>query len=206
MRDLILRSEQSERLEGWPLVESFSNLLAGPEGANAGLTTKPESRWSRRGETPTCGLVNASGQGDVMGFNARPDAQPFVDRILVGDCLDELAKLPARSVDLVFADPPYNLQLTGDLTRPNQSRVDGVDDAWDHFASFAAYDQFTIAWLTECRRILKDTGSLWVIGSYHNIFRVGAPAATGSSTTWCGARQTRCRTSAVAASPMPMRP
>jgi modification methylase len=109
-----------------------------------------------------------------MGFNARPDAQPFVDRVLVGDCLDELRKLPARSVDLVFADPPYNLQLTGELHRPNQSRVDGVDDAWDHFASFAEYDAFTRAWLTECRRVLNDTGSLWVIGSYHNIFRVGA--------------------------------
>jgi modification methylase len=70
-----------------------------------------------------------------MGFNARPDVQPFVDRILVGDCLDELKKLPAKSVDLVFADPPYNLQLTGDLHRPDQSRVDGVDDAWDRFAS-----------------------------------------------------------------------
>jgi modification methylase len=109
-----------------------------------------------------------------MGFNARPDVAPFVDRILVGDCLDELKKLPAKSVDLVFADPPYNLQLTGDLHRPDQSRVDGVDAAWDRFATFADYDAFTRSWLGLCRRALKDTGSLWVIGSYHNIFRVGA--------------------------------
>jgi modification methylase len=77
-------------------------------------------------------------------------------------------------VDLVFADPPYNLQLGGGLTRPDQSKVDGVDDAWDKFDSFAAYDEFTRAWLAECRRVLKPTGTLWVIGSYHNIFRVGA--------------------------------
>ena len=109
-----------------------------------------------------------------MGFNARPDVRPFIDRILVGDCLEELKKLPPKSVDLVFADPPYNLQLTGELHRPNQSRVDGVDDAWDRFASFADYDAFTREWLTLSRRALKDTGSLWVIGSYHNIFRVGA--------------------------------
>jgi modification methylase len=76
-------------------------------------------------------------------------------------------------VDLVFADPPYNLQLGGELLRPDNSRVDAVDDAWDQFASFEAYDAFTVAWLTACRRVLKDDGSLWVIGSYHNIFRVG---------------------------------
>ncbi len=96
------------------------------------------------------------------------------DVILVGDCLAELARLPSKSIDLVFADPPYNLQLSGELHRPDQSRVDGVDDAWDRFADFATYDAFTRAWLGECRRILKPTGALWVIGSYHNIFRVGA--------------------------------
>ena len=98
---------------------------------------------------------------------------PFVDRILAGDCLEVLAGLPERSVDLVFADPPYNLQLEAELLRPNQSRVDGVDDDWDRFESFAAYDAFTEAWLTACRRVLKDDGTLWVIGSYHNIYRVG---------------------------------
>jgi len=94
-------------------------------------------------------------------------------RVLVGDCIAELAKLPAACVDLVFADPPYNLQLQGDLKRPDDSRVDAVDDAWDKFASFAAYDDFTRAWLLACRRVMKPNATLWVIGSYHNIFRVG---------------------------------
>jgi len=85
----------------------------------------------------------------------------------------ELEKLPAACVDLVFADPPYNLQLQGDLKRPDDSRVDAVDDAWDKFASFAAYDDFTRAWLLACRRVMKPNATLWVIGSYHNIFRVG---------------------------------
>ena len=96
------------------------------------------------------------------------------DTIILGDCLEELRKLPDRCCDLVFADPPYNLQLGGDLLRPDNSKVDAVDDDWDQFESFAAYDTFTKAWLGECRRILKDDGALWVIGSYHNIFRVGA--------------------------------
>ena len=97
-----------------------------------------------------------------------------VDTILEGDCLDILQGLPERSVDLVFADPPYNLQLGGDLLRPDNSKVDAVDDHWDQFESFEAYDAFTRAWLKACRRVLKDDGALWVIGSYHNIFRVGA--------------------------------
>lgn len=95
------------------------------------------------------------------------------DTVLEGDCIERLRELPDSSVDLVFADPPYNLQLQADLYRPNMTRVDAVDDAWDKFGSFAEYDAFTRAWLGECRRVLKDTGTLWVIGSYHNIFRVG---------------------------------
>src|SRR5271168_4689012 len=95
-------------------------------------------------------------------------------RIILGECIAELAKLPEKSVDLVFADPPYNLQLGGDLLRPDNSKVDAVDDHWDQFASFEVYDKFTRDWLVESRRVLKDNGSLWVIGSYHNIFRVGA--------------------------------
>ncbi len=95
-------------------------------------------------------------------------------RVIVGDCVAGLAELDAKSVDLVFADPPYNLQLEGELHRPDQSRVDAVDDDWDKFASFEAYDAFTRAWLIGCRRVLKDEGTLFVIGSYHNIFRVGA--------------------------------
>ncbi|HEY1073633.1 site-specific DNA-methyltransferase [Brevundimonas sp.] len=96
------------------------------------------------------------------------------DVILRGDCIEVLKGLPDKSVDMVFADPPYNLQLGGDLLRPDNSKVDAVDDDWDKFDSFAAYDAFTRAWLSECRRVLKDEGSLWVIGSYHNIFRLGA--------------------------------
>jgi modification methylase len=94
--------------------------------------------------------------------------------VLTGDCVAAMAKIPAGSVDLVFADPPYNLQLQGDLKRPDDSRVDAVDDEWDKFASFAAYDDFTRAWLMACRRVMKPNATLWVIGSYHNIFRVGA--------------------------------
>src|ERR1700710_2332723 len=95
-------------------------------------------------------------------------------RIILGDCVAEMSKLPAGSVDLVFADPPYNLQLKGDLKRPDESHVDAVNDDWDKFSSFKAYDDFTRAWLTACRRVRKPAATLWVIGSYHNIFRVGA--------------------------------
>src|SRR5579862_9861287 len=94
-------------------------------------------------------------------------------RVLIGDCVALMGKLAAESVDLVFADPPYNLQLRGDLKRPDDSRVDAVDDDWDKFSSFAAYDDFTRAWLLACRRVMKPAATLWVIGSYHNIFRVG---------------------------------
>ena len=93
--------------------------------------------------------------------------------IIEGDCIEMLSRLPEKSVDLVFADPPYNLQLGGGLTRPDQSRVNGVTDDWDRFDSFDAYDLFTHQWLSEARRVLKDNGAIWVIGSYHNIFRVG---------------------------------
>jgi modification methylase len=96
-----------------------------------------------------------------------------VNSVILGECLAELAKLPSASVDLVFADPPYNLQLEGALLRPNNTTVDGVDDAWDKFSSFAEYDAFSRAWLAECRRVLKPDGAIWVIGSYHNIFRLG---------------------------------
>jgi site-specific DNA-methyltransferase (adenine-specific) len=106
---------------------------------------------------------------------AEPDILSLpVDQILQGDCIEVLRTLPERSVDLIFADPPYNLQLRSELLRPDQSVVNGVDDAWDQFADFAAYDAFTRAWLAECRRVLKDDGAIWAIGSYHNIFRVGA--------------------------------
>jgi len=96
-----------------------------------------------------------------------------VDEVIQGNCLEVLPSLPAESVDLIFADPPYNLQLQGELWRPNVTMVDAVDDDWDKFESFKTYDEFTRAWLLECRRVLKPTGTLWVIGSYHNIYRVG---------------------------------
>jgi len=96
------------------------------------------------------------------------------NQILVGDCVELMGWLPSGSVDMVFADPPYNLQLAGELNRPNNTRVNGCDAAWDKFDDFHAYDSFTRAWLAAARRALKEDGTLWVIGSYHNIFRVGA--------------------------------
>ncbi|MBS3976316.1 MAG: site-specific DNA-methyltransferase [Syntrophomonadaceae bacterium] len=96
-----------------------------------------------------------------------------LNQIIKGDCVLILNSLPEKSIDLIFADPPYNLQLRNELHRPNMSRVDAVDDNWDKFDSFAAYDEFTKKWLAACKRVLKPTGSIWVIGSYHNIFRVG---------------------------------
>jgi len=96
-----------------------------------------------------------------------------LDRILRADCVAAMRALPTASVDMIFADPPYNLQLGGELFRPDGSHVDAVTDDWDRFDTFAAYDRFTRAWLNEARRVLKSTGTLWVIGSYHNIFRVG---------------------------------
>jgi modification methylase len=115
---------------------------------------------SRRGASPRAPRTSSES----------PDSK----RILVGDCVAAMSKLASESVDLVFADPPYNLQLRGDLKRPDDSRVDAVDDDWDKFSSFAAYDDFTRAWLLACRRVMKPAATLWVIGSYHNIFRVGA--------------------------------
>lgn len=103
-----------------------------------------------------------------------PRKSGWLDTIIKGDCVAALEALPDQSVDVIFADPPYNLQLGGALHRPDQSLVDACDDEWDQFASFQAYDAFTRAWLLACRRVLKPSGTIWVIGSYHNIFRVGA--------------------------------
>ena len=113
-------------------------------------------------------------RGGIAVRTALGEATLPLGRILEGDCVEAMRGLPTASIDCVFADPPYNLQLGGDLNRPDGSRVDAVNDAWDKFASFQTYDDFTRAWLTEAKRILKPNGSLWVIGSYHNIFRVGA--------------------------------
>ncbi|MDQ1197832.1 site-specific DNA-methyltransferase [Agrobacterium sp. SORGH_AS 787] len=108
------------------------------------------------------------------GFDLAGESDAWKDSIIKGDCVAALEALPSQSVDAIFADPPYNLQLGGTLHRPDQSLVDAVDDEWDQFASFDAYDAFTRAWLLACRRVLKPNGTIWVIGSYHNIFRVGA--------------------------------
>lgn len=97
-----------------------------------------------------------------------------LDQILQGDCVEILNALPEKSVDLIFADPPYNLQLQGELWRPNMTKVEAVKEAWDQFPDFAAYDAFSRAWLLACRRVLKDSGTIWVIGTYHNIYRLGA--------------------------------
>jgi len=125
-------------------------------------------------------VQRAQAKSNIRAFKTSLKAQPAfensaleLDTIRVGDCLKQLALLPDASVDLVFADPPYNLQLEGALSRPDHSLVDAVDDDWDKFASFADYDAFTRAWLQECRRVMKPEATLWVIGSYHNIFRVG---------------------------------
>jgi modification methylase len=110
----------------------------------------------------------------VRARTAKEPVELPLGRILAGDCVAAMKRLPTASVDLVFADPPYNLQLGGDLNRPDGSHVDAVTDEWDRFDSFKAYDDFTRAWLTEAKRVLKPDGALWVIGSYHNIYRVGA--------------------------------
>jgi len=110
---------------------------------------------------PGAGIMKSQGLDDAL------------DRVIEGDCVATMRQLPPGCADLVFADPPYNLQLEGELRRPDNSRVDAVDDGWDQFASFADYDRFTCDWLSAARHVLKDSGALWVIGSYHNIFRVG---------------------------------
>jgi site-specific DNA-methyltransferase (adenine-specific) len=106
--------------------------------------------------------------------SARHALDPWIDRVHLGECVEVLGRMPDQCVDLIFADPPYNLQLAHELYRPNMTRVDAVDDAWDHFESFQAYDSFSRSWLAACRKVLKPDGCLWVIGTYHNIYRLGA--------------------------------
>jgi modification methylase len=136
---------------------------------------------SRTGAAGAASRIQVSRTGKAApaprtGRKAPLFVQPFLplDEILLGDCIASLEKLPPESVDVVFADPPYNLQLEGALSRPDQSVVDAVDDDWDKFASFSEYDAFTRAWLKAARRVMKKNATLWVIGSYHNIFRVGS--------------------------------
>lgn len=108
-----------------------------------------------------------------MRTQLKADQSPPRNQVLQGNCIEILRTLPTKSADLIFADPPYNLQLRNELRRPNQTVVDAVDDAWDQFTDVAEYDSFCRNWLHECQRVLKDHGTIWVIGSYHNIFRVG---------------------------------
>jgi modification methylase len=130
-------------------------------------------RISRAGASGQPAQIQVSRTGSGLARRPVIGAAPR-DAIIVGDCIEELEKLPPASVDLVFADPPYNLQLEGALSRPDQSLVDAVDDDWDKFASFADYDSFTKRWLAAVRRVMKPDATIFVIGSYHNIFRVGA--------------------------------
>ena len=108
-----------------------------------------------------------------MSSKVGPSGLPL-DTVLEGDCVEIMRGLPEKSVDLIFADPPYNLQLQQELWRPNMTKVDAVNDEWDKFSDFGAYDRFSREWLSACRRVLKDTGTIWVIGTYHNIFRIGS--------------------------------
>src|ERR687889_908718 len=129
---------------------------------------------SRTGAAGAASRIQVSRTGRAAP-SPRVGHQPLpVDQIIQGDCVAALERLPPESVDLVFADPPYNLQLESALVRPDHSLVDAVDDDWDKFASFSHYDDFTRAWLLACRRVMKKNATLWVIGSYHNIFRVGS--------------------------------
>ncbi len=116
----------------------------------------------------------SSPAAEARGRSVKSSAPMPENRVLPGDCIEVMRTLPDQCADLIFADPPYNLQLERELLRPNNTRVDGVHHAWDKFASLADYDAFTRAWLGECRRLLKPDGAIWVIGSYHNIFRLGA--------------------------------
>ncbi|NTZ41994.1 site-specific DNA-methyltransferase [Altererythrobacter sp. SALINAS58] len=138
-----------------------------------GVLQTAETRVRKKAEALGEAVTAAPRQRVAKPRSVPKDELPL-GQILAGDCVTAMRSIPDASVDMVFADPPYNLQLGGDLDRPDGSRVDAVNDHWDKFDSFAAYDSFTRAWLAEARRILKPDGSLWVIGSYHNIFRVGA--------------------------------
>ena len=121
----------------------------------------------------TKNLHNADIADIIQNLN-EDNRSKFINKIVNGNSLEILKTIPNKTFDLIFADPPYNLQIGEKLKRPDDSKVNGVDDKWDRFKNFEHYDNFSKAWLTECKRILKDNGSIWVIGSYHNIFRLGS--------------------------------
>jgi len=143
--------------------------------ARAGATrTKPQIQVSRTGVSGRGNKAQTkSALAKIAAKIVQPSAPLPLDQILLGDCIEQINSLPANSIDLIFADPPYNLQLEGALSRPDQTIVDAVDDDWDKFSSFADYDTFTRDWLTAVRRVMKPDATIFVIGSYHNIFRVG---------------------------------
>src|SRR5207253_8101085 len=129
-------------------------------------------RWPSYGGTRSMNVIARIAEPQTRLRPVRPAKRALpLDQILQGDCIAEMARLADKSVDMIFADPPYNLQLGGDLFRPEGGRVDAVDDDWDKFDSLAAYDDFTRDWLTEARRLLKDSGTIWVIGSDHDMSR-----------------------------------
>jgi modification methylase len=146
-------------------------VASGPYGA--GQSEQPGFSYAYNEvepqNVPICVGIPVIRKGIIWAVTALP-----LNQILHGDCIAILKSLPENSVDLIFADPPYNLQLRKDLYRPNMTKVDAVDDGWDRFGDFDKYDAFTIEWLSACRRVLKKTGTIWVIGSYHNIYRVGS--------------------------------
>lgn len=138
------------------------------------LRGRPEARQAKGGEPASAAPAGRETRNarSARGHGEARSVLPL-GQVVIGDCLQVLETIPAKSIDLIFADPPYNLQLSQELFRPNMTRVDGVVEPWDRFGSFGEYDAFTRLWLSACRRVLKDTGTLWVIGSYHNIYRVG---------------------------------
>lgn len=149
-----------------------------PPSSFDALASKGEAVRGQEMAGTTRALVQAAARRRANKGKAGEEGLPL-DRVLPGDCTEVMQSLPAESIDVIFADPPYNLQLGGDLHRPNNSRVEGVEDAWDRFDDLASYDAFTRAWLAAARRLLKPDGTLWVIGSYHNIFRVGTALQDG---------------------------
>ena len=167
---------QTEAAAGKKKAKAASELATSTASrAAAKASSKAASAPSKRRKADTSAARGA--KTACAKATANKPTPLVVDEILLGDCIEQLKTLPDESVDLVFADPPYNLQLERDLLRPNNnSRVDGVHQDWDKFDSFEAYDRFTRGWLGQCQRVLKPNGAIWVIGSYHNIFRLGGTA------------------------------
>ena len=156
--------------------DSSTNAVPDPVEADEARSDppRPNPPQKPRANTKAARKKRAPMSKDASANQAEIPLEQALDSVILGDSIEVMRRLPPKSVHLIFADPPYNLQLRGELRRPDESKVDAVDQAWDQFSSFAAYDRFTHEWLSAARRVLRDDGALWVIGSYHNIFRVGA--------------------------------